>query len=77
MAAQDFDLYTDRARRVLAQAEIEARLLGHRYVGTEHLLLALMDDTKSIASGVLESLGVEYDQVHRAVEFIIGRGDSK
>jgi ATP-dependent Clp protease ATP-binding subunit ClpC len=34
-----FERFTDRARRVLVLAQEEARLLNHRFTGTEHILL--------------------------------------
>ncbi len=36
-----FERFTDRARRVLVLAQEEARLLGHDFIGTEHILLGL------------------------------------
>jgi len=35
-----FERFTDTARRVVAQAQEDARRLGHHYIGCEHLLLA-------------------------------------
>ena len=37
-----FEKFTDRARRVVVLAQEEAQLLGHNYIGSEHLLLALI-----------------------------------
>ena len=37
-----FELFTDRARRVVVLAQEEARSLEHDYIGTEHLLLGLL-----------------------------------
>ena len=34
-----FERFTDRARRVVVQAQEESRRLNHSYIGTEHLLL--------------------------------------
>ena len=70
-----FDKFTERARRVLQHAQDEAQRFQHNYIGTEHLLLGLIREKEGIAAEVLESLGVELDQVRTAVEFIIGRGD--
>ncbi len=36
-----FERFTDRARRVLVQAQREARHLSHNFIGTEHLLLGV------------------------------------
>jgi hypothetical protein len=70
-----FDRFTERARRVLAHAQEEARRFNHNYIGTEHLLLGLLRDPESLAAQVLGDLGVQLEDARRAVEFIIGRGD--
>lgn len=49
--------YTPRARKVLALAVDEAQRLGHDYVGTEHLLLALVREGEGIAAGLLQTFG--------------------
>jgi len=41
----------------------EAQRLNHYYIGTEHLLLALVREGEGIAAGVLESLGVNLEKV--------------
>ncbi len=70
-----FDKFTDRARQVLSRAQEEAQRFQHNYIGTEHLLLGLIRMEDGVAARVLHGLGVELNQVRRAVEFIIGRGD--
>ena len=60
---------------VLGFAQEEAERFQHNYIGTEHLLLGLLQDTEGNATKVLNGLGVELDKVRSAVEFIIGRGD--
>jgi ATP-dependent Clp protease ATP-binding subunit ClpA len=49
---------TPAAKRVIELAIDEARSLGHRYIGTEHILLGLMREGDNIGAAVLESLGV-------------------
>src|SRR5437660_7913598 len=71
-----FDRFNDRAKRVLALAQDEAVRFNHNYIGTEHLLLGLVREGEGVAAHVLNSLGVELSKVRKAVEFIIGRGDS-
>jgi ATP-dependent Clp protease ATP-binding subunit ClpC len=56
---------TPRARRVIELATDEARRLGHRYIGTEHLLLGLVREGEGIAAGVLQSLGVNLEKVRQ------------
>ncbi len=54
---------TPRAKKVIEMAVDEARRLQHRFVGTEHLLLGLIREGDGIAAGVLESLGLQLEQV--------------
>ena len=69
-----FERFTDRARRVVVLAQQEARLLGHDYIGTEHLLLGLLADGEGTAARALESLGVTLDAAREQVREIIGEG---
>jgi hypothetical protein len=70
-----FDLFTDRARKVLTLAQDEAQRFNHNYIGTEHLLLGLIREGQGLAARVLVGMGIELAQIRTAVEFIIGRGD--
>ncbi len=72
-----FDRFTKRARRVLALAQEEALRLNHNYIGTEHLLLGLVKEENGVAVKVLRELGVEPEQVIRAVERTVGRGERR
>ena len=51
-----FERFTDRARQVVVKAQEEARLLGHNYIGTEHLLLGLLklEDDADQGIGLLD-----------------------
>jgi ATP-dependent Clp protease ATP-binding subunit ClpC len=49
-----FERFTESARLVVVLAQEEARGLRHNYIGTEHLLLGLLRDSKSLAVGALE-----------------------
>jgi ATP-dependent Clp protease ATP-binding subunit ClpC len=68
--------FTPRARAVLQGARAEARGLGHPYVGTEHLLLALFGDPDSIAAKVLSDLSMTRAQVEDDIVGITPRGSS-
>ena len=50
-----------RVQRILAAANDEAALLNHEYLRTEHVVLGLLEEGKSIAAQVLWSLGVRLD----------------
>ncbi|NLS78107.1 MAG: ATP-dependent Clp protease ATP-binding subunit [Chloroflexi bacterium] len=65
---------TTRAKRSLALAQEEARLLGHNYIGTEHLLLGLIREKAGLASQVLTKFRVSEADVRIAIENTIGKG---
>src|SRR4030066_1092892 len=73
--ANRFDKFTERARKVLALAQEEARRFNHNYIGTEHILRGLVREEDGMAAKVLSNLGVGLNKVRAAVEFIIGRGE--
>jgi len=50
--------FTPRAKKVLEYAVEEARLLGHNYIGSEHLLLGLIREEEGIGGKILRSFGV-------------------
>lgn len=54
---------TPRAKKVIELSVDESRRLGHRYIGTEHILLGLVREGEGIAAGVLQSLGVNLARV--------------
>jgi ATP-dependent Clp protease ATP-binding subunit ClpC len=69
-----FERFTDRARRVVVFAQDEARGLNHNWIGTEHLLLAVIREGHGVGAKVLESMQISLDAVRQQVESIIGRG---
>ena len=71
-----FERFTDRARRVVVLAQEEAHLLDHDYIGTEHLLLGLIQEREGLAAKALERLGISLDAVRAEVVAMIGRGDT-
>ncbi len=65
-----FEKFTDKARRVMSLAQEEARSLGKMYVGTEHLLLALIKEGEGIAAQALAKLDVTYEETIATVREI-------
>lgn len=63
--------FTPRAKKVLEVAAQEAANMGHRYIGTEHLLLALMKDNESAAANALATVNVEYAKVKEEIERVL------
>lgn len=58
---------TGRVKKVFEYANDEAALLGHNYVGTEHLLLGLLRQLDGVAAQVLENLNVDLQEVRKEV----------
>ena len=54
---------TPRAKKVIELAVDEARRLNQQFIGTEHLLIGIMREGEGVASGVLESLGINLDKI--------------
>jgi hypothetical protein len=67
-----FERFTDAARQVLVLAQEEARLLGHGFIGTEHLLLGLLRQDSN-AAHVLSDLGASLPSVRARVVEIVGQ----
>ena len=66
-----FDKFTDKARKVLVLAQEEARGLHQPYVGTEHVLLALLKEEDGLAAQALERLGVHYEATVAAIRRLV------
>lgn len=69
-----FERFTERARKVIVLAQEEATRLRHSYLGTEHLLVGLLQE-ESVAAQSLSGLGVTVDAVREQVEGIVGYGE--
>ncbi len=66
--------FTPRAQQVLALARKEADRFHHTYVGTEHVLLGLINLGQGVAVNVLQKLGLNLETVREAVEKQVGTG---
>lgn len=71
-----FDRFNDHARQAMGFARDAALKLGHEYIGSEHILLALTQDG-GLAGEVLRSLDVTRDKVRGEVEALVPRGPSE
>lgn len=63
--------FTPRARKSLDMATHEARLLKNNYVGTEHLLLALMRDRESMAAQIMAAFNINYNVLRKEIETVL------
>ncbi|QVI18659.1 hypothetical protein KHQ06_19045 [Nocardia tengchongensis] len=71
-----FERFTDTARRTIVLAQEEARLLGHDWIGTEHLLLGLLRGDDPIAGQTLGELGLDLSGLRERVDQAVGVQDS-
>jgi DNA-binding MarR family transcriptional regulator len=67
--------FSERARQVVVLAQEEARELGHDYIGTEHLLIALLREEVGVPLSALASVGLTADEARAAVIGVVGRGE--
>jgi len=63
--------FAPATKRALEMAAREALRRGHNYVGTEHLLLAVLADSDSVGSRVLTSLGITSDETGERVDRLL------
>jgi hypothetical protein len=67
--------FTTPAKKSLELALHEALSLGHDYIGTEHLLLGLVRQSKSVASGILRDCNADPETVREAVLLTVAASD--
>ena len=67
-----FERFTDAARAAVVGAQAEARALGHGWIGTEHLLLAVVQDPDRPVARQLAGLGLTHDRLHAEVVTTLG-----
>jgi ATP-dependent Clp protease ATP-binding subunit ClpA len=79
-----FERFTAHARRAVVTAQEEARELNHNYIGTEHILLALLrrpdglpNEEDGAAPAILEEFGMSRDGVREEVIAKVGMGKGK
>ncbi len=69
-----FDRFTERARKVMGLARQEAQRFGHDYIGTEHVLLGLVQEGSGVAASVLKNLDVDMKKIRIEVEKLVKSG---
>jgi ATP-dependent Clp protease ATP-binding subunit ClpC len=72
-----FERFTANARRVIVQAQDEARRLQHNYIGTEHVLLGLLGVPDGLGGRALAGLGLSLEGTREEVTAIIGTGSTE
>lgn len=68
----DLPVSQDRYQRIVESSKEEAKRMKHNYVGTEHILLALLRDNNNIASAVLSTFGVNYNVIKSEILRLLG-----
>ena len=71
-----FDRFTDRAKKVMNLARQEAQRFNHEYLGTEHILLGLVQEGSGVAANVLKNMGIDLSKIRTEVEKIVKTGPS-
>ncbi len=66
-----FEKFTDKARKVLVLAQDEARALHQPYVGTEHVLLGLIQEKEGLAAQALDHLNITYEGVVQTIRQVV------
>ncbi|KAL6495008.1 ATP-dependent Clp protease ATP-binding subunit ClpA cd4b, chloroplastic [Orobanche gracilis] len=69
-----FEHFTEKSIKVIILAQEEARRLGHKFVGTEQILLGLIGEGTGIAAKVLKAMGLNLKGARAEVEKLIGQG---
>lgn len=69
-----YERFTDRARKVMKLGNQEALRLKHEYIGTEHILLGLVEEGSGVAANVLKNLDVDLPKIRLEVEKIVQSG---
>jgi ATP-dependent Clp protease ATP-binding subunit ClpC len=72
-----FARFTDRAAKTLTLANQEAIRFHHKYVGTEHVLLALMRQENGAGATALRNLGLSLPQVLAEIEQLVKSGPNE
>lgn len=69
-----FERLTDRARKVMFLANLEAQRFNHGYVGSQHILLGLLREGSGTGAEALANLGRSLSEIKRAVENLMKSG---
>ncbi len=63
---------TPRTKRIIENSSYEAMRHGQSYIGTEHLLLALINESDCVGVAILKTLGVDTNELHREILTFLG-----
>lgn len=69
------EAYTQKAEAILARTKQEAEALGHSFVGSEHLILAMLADGSNVGAAILRTHRVPHQRFRQAVLDALGSGE--
>ena len=68
--------YTPKAEEIIAEAKFEAERLDEKNIGTEHLLIAILNNSTSIGAKILNSMDISAQKIIEEIYYILGIGES-
>ena len=68
--------FTPRTKKVLENAFLESKRIGYNFIGTEHLLLAIIKEGESVASRIISDLNVEIAKIYSEIAKVINEEES-
>ena len=68
--------FTPRSKRILENAFLETKRIGYNYIGTEHLLLAIMREDDCVAVRIIADLNVEISKIYNEIAKVINEEES-
>jgi ATP-dependent Clp protease ATP-binding subunit ClpC len=69
-----YERFTSRSRQVMQRANQAARGLEHEYIGTEHVLLGILDEPECVAAQVLIRIGIDLEKARLEVDNVVMAG---
>ena len=69
--------FTPRAKRVLEVAYMEAKRLGNNYIGTEHILMAILRDGESVAAGIISEINPNVQKIYNDIMDSVGASNGE
>jgi ATP-dependent Clp protease ATP-binding subunit ClpA len=69
-----FERFSDRARKVMALARREAQRLNHDFIGTEHILLGMIQEEDAKGTRILKDIGVDLEKLRAEIEQNVQKG---
>ncbi|NBI08023.1 ATP-dependent Clp protease ATP-binding subunit [Senegalia massiliensis] len=68
--------FTPRTKKVFELSFMEARNIGHNYVGTEHILLGLIKEGEGVAPNLLKAMGIDLNMLRNEIIKMLGNTNS-